>query len=410
LKICDIIKIRNEKQLFIFEFLEVHITLVFFNQNFLVQKEVISALRQINGIKLIVIDIAPTPSMSQVQQLCTILDEHKCNLVFSINEWGIDTEGMLCAFFEQNKIIHINWCVDDPFFEETMHQKKFRTTSLRVDFVSDDDYVEKMRRSGYNAHFLPLATDPAIFHPGNFNFMHEISFVGNSYISQIDSFIKHDIDFMETIVPLLTEPLNCFRDNNQFDIEAQLLDIVKNAKLPSGLPEQRAIFLCKHFAGYLYRKETVLSLISHFDCFTVYGDLGWLQFIDKNRFKSVSYGEGLCKVYNSTRINIDINRPVIKNGFTQRVFDCLASGSFLISSEKPVVKQFFETTGNKKELITFKNTSELTDLVSYYLRHENERMQIARRGYEKVSNYHTYSKRIRELFTILSKEIKKIPA
>jgi spore maturation protein CgeB len=120
------------------------------------------------------------------------------------------------------------------------------------------------------------------------------------------------------------------------------------------------------------------------------------------RLGKVVYGDGLREIYNSTKVNIDINRVVIRNGFTQRVFDALACGAFLITNAKQVVADHFETSGSQREIVTFKNADELADLVRYYLTHENERMEIARRGYRKVLTSHTYDHRIAEIFNTLS--------
>ena len=379
----------------------VFINIVFLNQNFLVQKEVISVLRTTADVHLTVLDITANPQIHQAELAGKILLERKCTHVFTVNEWGIDSEGILNSIFQKNGILHINWCVDDPFFEETMHRKKFKISEYRIDFVSDKDYLEKMTSRGYNAHFLPLGTDPAVFFPQRESFIHEISFVGNSYLVQLDSFISQENEYMHSMVPFLAQILREYKADNRFDLERAIEQQIETIRLPPDLPHQKAVFLCKHFTGYLYRKELVLTHINTYPDFVIYGDQGWLQFVDTSRLKKVSYGEGLRKVYNKTKINIDINRPVIKNGFTQRVFDALGCNSFLLTSAKPIIEDFFETKGDKKELITFKNAEELIDLIKFYREHETERNQIAQRGYEKVINNHTYYHRIKELFFVL---------
>lgn len=380
----------------------VFINLVFLNQNFLVQKEVISSLRRVPGLCVIVLDITPAPAQEQAAYATKIFKEHSCSILFTINEWGLDCDGLIADFLGREKILHINWCVDDPFFEEIIHTRKFRKSDFRVDFVSDRDYLEKMKMRGYNAHYLPLGTDPSIFYPVQTSLSIDSSFVGSSYLAQVDEFASMAESFLAEMVPFLATLLSEYRRNNDIDIDKMLTEKVSEMNLPDGLHPDKAVFISKHLAGYLYRKETVLSLVRKFPGFRIYGDNGWLREMPPERLGKVVYGDGLREIYNSTKVNIDINRVVIRNGFTQRVFDALACGAFLITSAKPVVADHFETDGSQREIVTFKNADELADLVRYYLTHENERMEIARRGYRKVLTSHTYDHRIAEIFNTLS--------
>lgn len=49
------------------------------------------------------------------------------------------------------------------------------------------------------------------------------------------------------------------------------------------------------------------------------------------------------------------------------------------------------------DLETYSSMDELVDKCAYYLAHNEERKQIAKNGYEKMSADHTYPRRIREM-------------
>ena len=352
-------------------------------------------------LRVVVLDIASHPTPEQAHAACRIIKEQQCSLLFSINEWGIDSEGIIWDFLLHNSIFHINWCVDDPFFEEILFAKKFRASPNRIDFVSDMDYLPQMKALGYQAFFLPLGTDPCLFYPSERNWFHESAFVGNSYLTQVDEFARGAENFLEQILPGLASLFSDYKYDNTIDIESLLCSQVSKTALPEGLSFQRALFIAKQFAGYLYRKDVVTTLAQTFEQFCVYGDKGWSG-IATERIRSVHYGEPLREIYNNTKVNIDINRLVIRNGFTQRVFDVLACKGFLITSYKPLVEQFFRTNGTDREIVTFQNKEELVTLVRYYLVHESERLSIAERGYRKVLSQHTYHHRIMEIFKTLS--------
>jgi spore maturation protein CgeB len=364
----------------------------------------VAALRRLPGARVIAVDVVPTPTTEQVGQLTQVLAGHGCSVLFTVNEWGVDTGGALRDFLERREIVHLNWFVDDPFYEETMLTKKYRPSRLRFDFVSDKGYVASMREQGYNAFFLPLAVDPAYFHPAADTprqWEHDAVFVGNSYLRQMDDMLKMSPGFVDTLVPFLGSVVRHYHDDMAYDVEGRIAKKLSSVRLPNGLSFEKALFIAKHAAGYLCRKQMVVALAKNYAGFTVFGEKGWLQALPPERLGTAKYYDSLCDVYRKSKIIIDINRMVIRNGFTQRVFDGLASGGFVITSAKPVVKEFFETEGPRQEIAVFRSQRQLLELVDYFLAHEEERLAIAERGMKKVLAFHTYDHRIREMFRII---------
>lgn len=343
-------------------------------------------------------DIASHPSAEQAGFLLKILAEQQCNILFTINEWGIDTDGIINQFLEQKQIMHINWSVDDPFYEEIVLKKKFKPNKLRIDFVSDKDYLTKMLLKGYNAFFLPLGTDPSVFHFQDVPKTKNIVFVGNSYMRQMDELLVDADDLIVPITEFLVSIIRSYNSDNNIDVEDAIVKHLEHCLIPEKMTFERAVFIAKHFVGYLYRKQIVCGLVRDFSDFSIIGDVGWKIITDPQRVSKVGYYDGLRELYNSSKINVDINRMVIRNGFTQRAFDTLACRCFCITSAKPVVSEYFDTEGPNRELVTFRNAEELHDLIRYYLVHETEREAISARGYQKVHSEHTYDKRIAEMF------------
>ncbi len=292
-----------------------------------------------------------------------------------------------------------------------MLRRKFRPSPRRIDFVSDRDYVISMRAAHYNAHFLPLGVDPQLYHPTGKPFERDCAFVGNSYLAQIDEFARGAEGLLDRMAPFLARSMQQYYRDASVDISGVLSDYVAQQRLPEGISRKKAAFIAKHFAGYLFRKQIVGSLVAAIPGFELYGDDGWLQTIKKRapvprlHLQKVRYGSGLCDVYTTTRVNIDINRVVIRSGFTQRIFDTLAAGAFVITSAKPIVEEFFATGGKEQEVAMFRSGEDLVDKVRFYLAHEEERTAIALRGMRRVLATHTYDQRIRELFRVVAREM-----
>jgi spore maturation protein CgeB len=373
------------------------INIAFLNQNYLIQKETVSALRRIPGARIIVLEICSHPDARAMGQVIDVLKKHACTVLVTVNEWGMDVEGVLSAFCGQNNITHINWCVDDPFFEEIIQIKKFRSDPHRFDFVSDKGYVEPMRSRGYNAFFLPLAADPEWFHPmggsGETAWENDVIFVGNTYLVQMDDLLKIAPGFVETLIPFIGIVVDRY-------LESHIEREIKNLRLPGALNYDKALFIARQAAGYFGRKRLIQAVANKYSGFRVFGDDGWKQVLPPQQLGYAKYYTNLCATYQKAKITIDINRMVIRNGFTQRIFDVPASGSFVLTSAKPCVSEFFKTTGSDQEVAVFNSCSDLLEKIGYYLAHEQERLAIAGRGSRAVLDKHTYDHRIREMFSI----------
>ena len=58
-----------------------------------------------------------------------------------------------------------------------------------------------------------------------------------------------------------------------------------------------------------------------------------------------------------------------------------------------------------KDLEAYGSMEELLDKCQYYLNHEEQRTAIARSGYEKVRQFHTYEKRIQSMIMEIGKRL-----
>jgi spore maturation protein CgeB len=384
------------------------IAVAFFNQDYLMQREVMSALPRALGVRLVAITLPSLPTQEQASKTCDALRQQGCRILFTVNDWGMDLEGAIACFCEANDVLHVNWCADDPFFYEIFHGVPLRQRKNRLDFVTDRGYVEAMADRGLNAHFLPLATDPEIFFPAARQepFERTACFVGNSYRMQIDGFTKGNEEFMEGLVPFVTSLLSEYKKNPSLDLDQRISAKVNERPLPASLSPQKAVFILKHVVSYFYRKRLIVSLARAYSDFMVYGDEYWALALPVEKVSTaVGYYVNLCETYHRTKVNIDVNRVVIREGLTQRVFDCLASGSFVVTSAKSVLPEFFELRPGKEEVVVFESERHLRELIDFYASHDSERSAIVDRGRKRVLAEHTYNHRLTTVFKVLSSEM-----
>jgi spore maturation protein CgeB len=115
---------------------------------------------------------------------------------------------------------------------------------------------------------------------------------------------------------------------------------------------------------------------------------------------SVDYNTTTCKIYHLSKINLNITLPSIESGLPQRIYDIMSCGGFVLTNYQPEIEDLFEIG---KEIEVFHDQTELLSKTEYYLTHEQERLSVAIRGYQKVCQYHTYTQRIETMLTTASK-------
>jgi len=121
-----------------------------------------------------------------------------------------------------------------------------------------------------------------------------------------------------------------------------------------------------------------------------------------NKFHSGErvYFEDFKKVCIGSKIIVDIgsNTSIEEIGaISQKVFMITGCGGFLISHYIRGIEDFFEIG---KEIEVFKNLDELFKKIDYYMKNEEERREIAKKGMERTLREHTYKKRIEKIFEI----------
>lgn len=105
------------------------------------------------------------------------------------------------------------------------------------------------------------------------------------------------------------------------------------------------------------------------------------------------------KIFHASRINLNITMRPIETGLSQRIWDVLGCAGFLLTNWQAEIPEYFEIG---KELETYESMEELEQKVQYYLTHDDERIEIALAGYEKVARLHTYELRVAEMIRMLN--------
>lgn len=87
-----------------------------------------------------------------------------------------------------------------------------------------------------------------------------------------------------------------------------------------------------------------------------------------------------------------------KGIISNRIFDALAAGAFIISDYMPEIDEFF-----KGAVVTYKDKDDLSQKIDYYMEHDEERLAKARLGQKIVLKEHTFRNRIAEMIDVMEK-------
>jgi len=106
--------------------------------------------------------------------------------------------------------------------------------------------------------------------------------------------------------------------------------------------------------------------------------------------------------YNQSKINISFApRDDPGRRVNLRTFEICMSGNFQLMQYSPCVEEYFEID---KEIVCWENKKELFEKILYYLENKDERVKIAKKGYEKAIKKHTWSVRFEKIYSLLKNE------
>jgi len=104
------------------------------------------------------------------------------------------------------------------------------------------------------------------------------------------------------------------------------------------------------------------------------------------------WGKNMSKIYNISKIGFNKS---LSGDLTPRVFEIMSIGTMLLTEAGSGINKLFK---DKEHLVIYKSEDELDELIDYYLKNEEERENIAKKGQREVHKYHTYDNRVQYMF------------
>lgn len=111
-------------------------------------------------------------------------------------------------------------------------------------------------------------------------------------------------------------------------------------------------------------------------------------------YQGEARGKQMVEIFNASKIVLNIHATEMKQGGNMRTFEILGCGAFELTDK--VQPEWFK---DGYDLVTYKNTKDLRDKISFYLVNAVKRRKIANQGYKTAHKNHTYKKHFEKLLT-----------
>ena len=173
------------------------------------------------------------------------------------------------------------------------------------------------------------------------------------------------------------------------------------AIVANGYPKKLS-FLPDHFR-HQSMKNLIKPLIENNIQINFYGnnwsDMGPLLGVEipKDWIRSYINYTDANKVYSSSDIIIGLQN--LPTQLTQRTYEVLGSGGFLLTNNTTEINRIFQSG---KDLITTSSSEETFELVNHFLQKPKDRKRIQKNGLEAVHN-HSYKKRAQYMIEVLER-------
>jgi spore maturation protein CgeB len=298
-------------------------------------------IQSLRGLVRELATVSPDESVAEHAAL------HRPDLVLALN--GVVLPADQVSTMRQSGIRTAVWFTDDPYYTDwTIH------IAPRYDYVFtlENSCVGLYRQLGCrHVYHLPFAADPESFriYPVMPEYRRDISVIGTAYWNRVDA--------IDRLAPVLSQYHTM--------ISGQWWDRLK---------------AYDRLKKYIQRTD-------------------WMG------------PEETALWYSSSKMVINLHRLAVDEtincnsqavpalSINPRTFEINACGTLQLCDARNEMASFY-TPG--KEIVTYESVDELAEKIRYFMTHEDERREIALRGYRRTLREHTYRRRLNQLLEIVA--------
>ena len=366
--------------------------------------DVVTIDREINSK-----DITDQERISLVSEA---IESHSPLFVYGINYYPAISE--VCRI---HKVLYISQTVDSPIF--TLFDKSIKNQTNRI-LLFDRAQYDKFSYYNKDCIFhMPLACAADRFDKvisqitdaDRNKFSGDIAFVGSTYrekdpyasLTELSDYTK---GYVEALIEASLKIYGYYPIKDA--LEQRVVSDIKRAAgndfpvIKEAVEDMDSYAVSHRYIGshlaVIERERTLQALSKHFSV-NLYTRSDTSMFSGLHVHPGVSTLTEMPKVFNLSKINLNMTMRPIETGLPLRCFDILGCGGFLMTNYQEELNDMFVIG---QDLEAYSSLEELIDKCAYYLSHEDERAAIARNGYDKVRASHTHFHTLKHMIDLVS--------
>lgn len=328
------------------------------------------------------------------------------DFVFSVN--FIPIIAKVCNI---HKIYYLSYTVDSPCM--TLYSKSVLSPYVKAFVLDYELYMQHAKYAPENVFYLSLGADMNFYDKvtstveDHKRFDCDVSFIG-SYHTEMCIYDKVKDKLPENmqgyVDGLIDAQLNVMGYNFLADSiddkwANEFKEYVGFEIMPDYIDDNRNIVADQYIGYKCTQRDRIKTLNAVAEKFKL--DLYTTEekdLVPKANFRGIADSKKMMpKIFQCSKINLNMTAKTIKTGLAQRIFDVMAVGGFLISNYQSEIPEYFVPG---EDIVLYESIPDLLNKIEYYLEHEDERIAIAKSGQEKVKKHHSYKKKLEELISL----------
>ncbi|OOR09248.1 peptigoglycan-binding protein LysM [Bacillus cereus] len=283
--------------------------------------------------------------------LVKVINDFNPHLFISMS-WGPENyspekQYKIKSIVKSFKVPHIYWATEDPTHTKTFTLPYIQRVEPDFVFTICPQRVSQYHKFKVKAAHMDFGYHQKVHSPTNINpiYQCDLAIVANAYPNILTQYPNH---YRHESLKILIQPL--LKQNIRVDFWGENWGRMKQ-HLGYEIPED--------------------------------WNHGYLDYTEAN------------KVYSSAKIVIGLQNHLTQ--LTQRTYEILGSGGFLLTMDTPEIRSLFKPGD---DLVVSSSPEETIKIVNYYLEHPEERIRIQNQGSKAVVQ-HSYKNRAQNMINIL---------
>lgn len=339
-----------------------------------------------------------------LKEIARRLDAKQYDYVFSINFVPIISK--VCNLYHQK---YMCWTVDHPSLQ--LYSKDLGNLYNRVFMFDRMQYEKFYPVNPEGIFYMPLGCDYSFYRSITVTpeerkkYQCDISFIGSTYqekckynqIQNLPEYIKGYVDGL-IHAQMNIYGYNLLADSMSEQFCTEFKKYANWGNLPKDYEEDSLGLIADCYIGEKCTEQeriyTLQNISEHFDM-DIYTTSD-MSAIPKIHNKGIADSVTMMpKIFQCSRINLNMTNRPIRSGLPQRIFDIMGAGGFLLTNYQPELPEYFEIG---KEVAVYESQQDLLEKIAYYLEHEEERQEIAANGRRAIEQRHQYAQRLQMMF------------